>query len=139
MPEQRNPKPKARAKPVIMVVDDEPVIRETLLEILAEVGYDALGMSNSIQVLRWIDNICPDVMLIDVIMPGLNGIDLAIKVRSILPECRIVLISGNAETGTLLEQALAQGNKFEILAKPINPDVLLSVLRLTSKHAVGND
>jgi DNA-binding NtrC family response regulator len=129
MPEHRRSKPKNRPKPIIMVVDDEPVIRETLLEILSDEGFDALGMSTAGQALRWIELIAPDIVLTDVNMPGMNGIELGIKVREILPGCRVVLVSGHAATGKLLQEAEQRGHKFEILTKPIRPEGLLSRLR----------
>jgi DNA-binding NtrC family response regulator len=129
VPEQRKSGPAARPKPIIMVVDDEPVIRETLLEILDDEGFDALGMSTANQALRWIELISPDILLTDVNMPGFNGIELGIKIRQILPRCRVILISGHAATGELLQQAAKRGHTFEILTKPVRPEILLSALR----------
>jgi CheY-like chemotaxis protein len=59
----------------------------------------------------------------------MNGIQAAKKIREFLPNCRIVLLSGHAATGELLERARAEGHKFEILTKPIDPQDLLSALR----------
>jgi len=64
-----------------------------------------------------------------VIMADLNGIDTAIRIREMLPRTKILLFSGQAATADLLEKARAQGYEFEILAKPVHPQDLLSKLR----------
>jgi CheY-like chemotaxis protein len=69
------------------------------------------------------------MMICDVIMADLNGIDTAIRIREMLPRTKILLFSGQAATADLLEKARAQGYEFEILAKPVHPQDLLSKLR----------
>ena len=70
-----------------------------------------------------------DMLISDVIMTDLNGIDAAIKIRSLLPSCKILLFSGQAATADLLDRARVQGHEFEILAKPVHPQDLLVRLR----------
>ena len=60
----------------------------------------------------------PAIVLSDVIMPGLNGIENGIKIREIVPTCKIILFSGQAATVDLLEKARERGHRFDILAKP---------------------
>ena len=116
-----------------MVVDDEPVIRETILEILQDEGFEALGMSNAGHALKWAERIQPDIVLTDIVMPGKNGIDLAIELMQILPQCRIILFTGHLASGDLLEKARLQGHTFEVFSKPIDPNALIPVLRGSSK------
>ena len=71
----------------------------------------------------------PDMLIADVIMADLNGIDAAIQIRALLPKIKILLFSGQAATADLLEKARAQGYEFEILAKPVHPQDLLTRLR----------
>jgi CheY-like chemotaxis protein len=71
----------------------------------------------------------PDLIISDVIMGDMNGIEAAIRIRQILPGCKILLFSGQAATADLLEKARAQGHEFEILAKPVHPQDLLAKLR----------
>jgi CheY-like chemotaxis protein len=70
----------------------------------------------------------PDVLLTDVIMRGMSGIDVAMQVAQVLPACRVILFSGQASTADLLNRAMAEGYCFEMLAKPIHPRDLLSML-----------
>lgn len=69
------------------------------------------------------------MLITDVIMAGINGIEAAIQVRAKLPSCRVLLLSGQAATADLLEKARSQGYVFDILAKPVRPADLLAKLR----------
>ena len=71
----------------------------------------------------------PDLIISDVIMPDMNGIEAAIRIRQLLPGCKILLFSGQAATAELLEKARQEGHEFEILAKPVHPQDLLAQLR----------
>jgi DNA-binding NtrC family response regulator len=66
----------------------------------------------------------PELLISDVIMPEINGIELAIQLLQICPECRVLLFSGQANTQGLLDTARASGNDFEIMSKPIHPSDL---------------
>ena len=123
----------AHSKPVkIVVVDDEPVIAETVVEILKEEGFEAVSVSNGNAAVELAKTLRPDIILSDVIMPGLNGIETAIRIREIVPACKVILFSGQAATVDLLENARRQGHRFEVLAKPVSPERLISVVRATS-------
>jgi CheY-like chemotaxis protein len=71
----------------------------------------------------------PDLIISDVIMPDMDGIEAAIHIRAFLPNCKILLFSGQAATADLLESARARGYEFDILAKPVHPQDLLAKLR----------
>jgi DNA-binding NtrC family response regulator len=62
-------------------------------------------------------------------MPGLNGIETGIKIREIVPTCKIIVFSGQAATVNLLEDARQRGHRFDILAKPIKPEHLVNINR----------
>jgi CheY-like chemotaxis protein len=79
--------------------------------------------------LEALDGFQPDMLISDVIMTGMTGIEAAIQTRAKLPGCKILLFSGQAATADLLERARAQGHEFEILAKPVHPTDLLAKLR----------
>jgi CheY-like chemotaxis protein len=112
----------------ILVVDDEPKIAHTLVDILRGEGHDAISVSNGKSALEWAVKVIPDVILSDVIMPGVNGIEAAKEILRCLPHCRIILFSGQASSSDILEQARAEGYSFGLLAKPVSPEVLLSAI-----------
>jgi CheY-like chemotaxis protein len=113
----------------IVVADDEPMVGFTLTEILENEGYDVVSVSDGLAAIATVQAVQPDILLTDVMMPGMNGVEVAKRIRASLPRCRIVLLSGQAATGELLEQARAEGYEFEVLTKPIHPETLLSILR----------
>ncbi|MDE3186419.1 MAG: response regulator [Acidobacteriota bacterium] len=121
--------PENRAHPKVLVVDDEQVIADTLAMILNQSGFDARAVYSGEKALELASTFAPDMLITDVIMADLNGIDAAIRMRSMLPQIKILLFSGQAATADLLEKARAQGYEFEILAKPVHPQDLLSKLR----------
>lgn len=112
----------------ILVVDDEPVIADTLVNILNGEGHDALAVSDGASAVKWAEMMQPDALVTDVIMPGMNGVETAKAIIKLLPNCRIILFSGQAASTDLLAKALSEGYRFEVLAKPINPDVLVARL-----------
>ena len=113
----------------IIVVDDEPIIADTLVNILAGEGHDALAVSQGESAVKWAKMVLPDAVISDVIMPGMNGVETAKAIMKFLPTCRIILFSGQAAGVDLLSKARAEGYMFEVLAKPINPDKLLEKLK----------
>jgi len=118
-----------RPKPRVLVVDDERVIADTLATILNQAGYDASAAYSGIAAVERAKSVKPSLVISDVVMPDMNGIEAAIKIRAALPSCKILLFSGQASTADLLEEARQQGHEFEILAKPIHPQDLLAKLK----------
>ncbi|QMV19563.1 response regulator [Granulicella sp. 5B5] len=117
------------SKPRVLVADDEQVIANTLVIILNQAGFEARAVYSGEKAIDLLDSFKPDMLISDVIMTGMTGIEAAIEVRNRLPECKILLFSGQAATADLLERARTQGHEFEILAKPVHPTDLLAKLR----------
>jgi CheY-like chemotaxis protein len=116
-------------KPKILVADDERVIADTLAMILNQSGFEARAVYSGEKALELASTFQPDMLISDVIMADLNGIDAAIRIRALLPSIKILLFSGQAATADLLEKARRDGYEFDILAKPVHPQDLLSRLR----------
>src|SRR5579872_1627667 len=106
----------------ILVVDDESLIAETVVEILKGEGFEAISVASGASAVELAKTVRPSAVLSDVMMPGLNGIETGIQIREIVPNCKVILFSGQAATVNLLEKARTQGHRFEILAKPIRPE-----------------
>ena len=119
-----------RQKLTVMVVDDEQLISDTLAEILNGSGdFEATAFYDAVSALEVARSQAPDIILTDVVMPEMNGIQLGKAIRSMCPETRVVLLSGQAQTRDLIERAKEEGLGFELWAKPIHPDVLLERLK----------
>jgi DNA-binding response OmpR family regulator len=115
-------------RPVVLVVDDESAIAETLAEILSRSGYAALTAYDAEEALESALMTPPDMLITDVVLPGMSGIELAIKMRRMFPDCKTLLFSGQAATVDLLANANGAGHHFNLLHKPIHPrDLLMHV------------
>jgi len=116
----------------ILVVDDEPAIAESLSEILQAAGYEVATSASGEDAVRLAERFSPEVLLSDVLMPGMNGFELALRIKAMLPDCRLLLFSGQASTAQLAreesERFTRMGYRFELLPKPLHPDALLKVL-----------
>lgn len=121
------------AKPRIFVVDDEFVISTTLATILQRNGFDAVSFTNPLKALGAAETGAPDLLISDVMMPELTGIELAIQLQAAHPSCRVLLFSGQAATANLLEEARQKGHDFELLSKPIHPTEFLQKIKIVTE------
>jgi DNA-binding response OmpR family regulator len=112
---------------VVLIVDDEPSVAGTLASVFRRAGFRSFWVSGAVKAFLLAQEINPDLLLADVMMPDFNGIELAIRFRSEFPDCKILLMSGQAETDDLLERAKEQGYDFQVVAKPIWPPDLLTI------------
>jgi DNA-binding response OmpR family regulator len=113
-------------RPTVIVVDDESSIADTLAEILSRSGYATVAVYDAESALETALLKPPEILITDVMLPGTNGIDLAIQIRRIFPDCRIFLFSGQAATTDLLAAANRDGHEFVLLSKPVHPVDLLA-------------
>lgn len=113
----------------VLVVDDEEVVADTLVQILNMFGFDASSGYSGSQAIDRANTNAFDVLVTDVVMSEMTGIEAAIEVRKILPKCNVLLVSGNNRTSDLLKSAREQGHEFEILAKPVHPSVIIDRLK----------
>jgi len=113
-------------RPVVLVVDDESSIADTLAAILNRTGYAAVPAYDAEEALETALLMPPEMLISDVMLPGESGVELAIKIRRIFPDCRVVLFSGQAGTADLLSSARRAGHSFELLPKPVHPRELLA-------------
>lgn len=112
-------------RPVVLVVDDECAIADTLAEILKRSGFNAITAYDGPSALDAALLNPPEVLITDVVLPGMNGIDLAIRMRRIFTDCKVILFSGNAATSPLMETAMRAGHNFVLLTKPVHPAEML--------------
>ena len=115
---------------VVFVVDDEAVIAQTLAVILNQAGFQATAFDHPEKAIAASAEVTPALLISDVMMPGMTGVELAIRFRKSHPQCKILLFSGQAATADLLERARAEGYDFDLLSKPVHPADLLAKLRV---------
>lgn len=115
-------------RPRVMVVDDESSIADTVTEILRMSGYAAIAAYDADEALEVALLSPPQLVITDVALPGMNGIELAVTIRRIYPDCKILLFSGRASTADLMESAHRAGHHFTLLNKPVPPADLLAMV-----------
>ncbi|MGA2536124.1 MAG: response regulator [Terracidiphilus sp.] len=111
----------------IFIVDDERVVADITAAILARTRFTCRPVYSAEQVLELVPDWMPDSAFIDVKLPEMNGIDLAIQLSAAYPACKLSLFSGYIATSVLLESAMQAGHSFDAIAKPVHPDVLLQL------------
>lgn len=111
--------------PRVLIVDDEKNIADTLAMVFKIKGHEALAAYNAESAVELIESFEPDVVLSDVMMGKMTGVDLAIYLSKARPDCKVILFSGQAATADLLREAGRKGHEFKLLSKPIHPQQLL--------------
>lgn len=106
----------------IFLVDDEELITKSLAQILRNEGFEVSEFTNPLKALSRLKVDCPNLLISDVMMPELNGIELARHTRKLLPDCSVLLFSAAAED--LLRDAGPAGIGFRLVSKPVHPDQL---------------
>jgi CheY-like chemotaxis protein len=111
----------------VLVVDDEPSIRQLSARMLERLGYAADEAGDASQALERIRACPPDVVLVDVMMPGMSGRELRERVLAAWPDLPVVLMSGHP-SAELLQAELKNGDN-HWLAKPFTISTLAATLR----------
>jgi CheY-like chemotaxis protein len=125
-----------KAKTRVLVVDNERMIADTLALILRQNGFDAAVAYSGEEAVQKALIVRPAVVLTDIIMGEMNGLEAAILVSDALPDCKILLFSGQPATADLLLQAKRNGHSFEVLAKPVHPTVILEQIHALVESAL---
>jgi DNA-binding NtrC family response regulator len=112
----------------ILIVDDEAAVADSLYLIFSNRGYEARAAYSAEQAIEVLSEWQPHLAMIDVMLPQMNGIELACILKENYPSCRILLISGHPGTSELLNDARLHGSSFEILAKPLHPTFVLDIV-----------
>lgn len=115
--------------PRVLVVDDEALIADTIVQILNRSGFVAEAVYGGQDAIDTASRTKPELVLSDVLMPHVDGVEAAIAIREACPETRIVLFSGQAATVEILARARERGHNFELLPKPLHPTQLIKHLR----------
>ncbi|MGC2210457.1 MAG: response regulator [Candidatus Korobacteraceae bacterium] len=109
----------------ILIVDDERMIADTLSAIFRGAGYETYTAYNGQLGLDAARTLSPELVLSDVMMPEMDGVQMAMQIRRSQPKVRVLLLSGQSETSDLLRAARENGFDFELLQKPIHPEEIM--------------
>jgi len=117
----------------ILVVDEESVTADTLAEILRHNGYAAEAAYDGTGALERALLSPPELVITDVVLPGMSGVQLAITIKRVYPDCKILLYSGQASTPELIRSPHCAPYDFTLLSKPVRPSDLLALV----EHRLG--
>jgi CheY-like chemotaxis protein len=120
----------------VLVVDDQRLIADSLVEILMNAGFEAAAAYDGWEALEAASRFCPDCVLSDVLMPRMNGVELAITIRKNYPRTTVLLFSGQAGISEILREGQSRAYEFELIPKPIHP--LRLIERLEQAEAVAS-
>jgi two-component system nitrogen regulation response regulator NtrX len=117
----------------ILVVDDEKSIRTTLAAILADEGYRALGVGSGPEALARIGEEVPDLVILDIWLPDMDGIDTLAEVKRQWPELPVVMMSGHGTIETAVKATKL--GAYDFLEKPLSLDKMLLLVERALEHA----
>jgi CheY-like chemotaxis protein len=123
----------------VYVVDDEHIIANTLSAILRGSGYDAIALYSAEAAIASCERQHPDFVITDISLPGMNGIEMAMQLRTRFPKCGVLLFSGQVGTMELIEKAYEKGYDFELITKPVHPKDLLAKLATAIRRPVESE
>jgi two-component system sensor histidine kinase/response regulator len=115
---------------IILVIDDEAAMRDACLQVLRKDGYEADEAEDGIKGMEKTKELRPDVALVDLKMPGMEGMEVLLKLKNIDPDIILIVITGYATIESAVE-AMKRG-AYDFLAKPFSPDQL----RITISRAL---
>ena len=114
----------------ILILDDCAIIADTLCTVLNQSGYDARAVYRHADAITAAHEFQPDVFLTGFVNDcEVNGCQTAAEVLTFLPECRVIVFSGTAAAGPVIEEYRRRGYDFGVLAKPVHPQDFLEILR----------
>jgi DNA-binding NtrC family response regulator len=119
-------------KPRILVVDDEPVVRESLREWFAEDGHTVEVAASGREALQAISRSPWDILLVDIRMPGMDGLELQRRLKEITPDAIVIIMTAYASVETAVE-ALKEG-AYDYIVKPFDPEAVSRLVRKAAER-----
>ena len=118
-----------RAKTRILVADDECLLADLMAVILNHHGYEAVAVYGGRQAVETASYWNPDFFLSDLSMPGTDGVQAAIEICEVLPECIVLLLSAELEMSERIHEGRLRGLPLHMLRKPISPADVIERIR----------
>ena len=110
----------------ILLVDDEPDIRDVLEIYLTDLGYSVHSAGNGEAALKTFHRVVPAIVLTDIKMPGMDGIELLRRIKTDAPDTEVIMITGHGDMALAIDSLKLEATDF--ITKPINDDLLAVAL-----------
>jgi CheY-like chemotaxis protein len=120
-----------KVRPTVLVVDDEETVRTFLVETLELLGCSARGLASGQEAVFAVKDKCPDLVLLDILLPGMDGVETMRELHEAQPGIAVIMISAPENT-PLAQHALNFGAR-DFLTKPIGLNDLKQVLKIHLK------
>ena len=131
--------------PSVLVIDDEPDVRDSIRQVLRRVGFDVTVADNGETGIQAFYGQPPDVLIVDIIMPRINGVEVIRKIRASHPGARIIAITGGGnfgpfgyKPGTLVTEAYlasaTESGADAVITKPFHRTDLIALVRSLVKN-----
>jgi DNA-binding response OmpR family regulator len=124
---------KGKAMNKIMIVDDDPELRTTIAEIIEQEGFEVQTAETADQALKLLEKSFFDLVLLDMVMPGTDGVTAIVLIKKLSPRTRIVMMTAYASIENAV-QAMQQGAD-DYLSKPFKIEALLTTVRKNLQEA----
>ena len=116
----------------VLIVDDEESVVQSITGVLEDEGFRVAKAKSGEEAIKVFQEEEPDVTLLDIWMPGMDGIEVLKRLKWIAPECQVIMISGHATISTAMT-AVKLG-AFDFIEKPLSLDILLMTIRRALDH-----
>src|SRR5919198_5777689 len=127
-----------QAKPRILIVDDDPRVRSVLIEALESEAFDVDSAGDAGTALQQVKAEMPEVVILDLRLPGLDGMEALRKLKEIAPQLPVVILTGFGDVSSAVE-AMRLG-AYDFLTKPVDTERLLIVVRRALEYqALGTE
>ncbi len=111
----------------ILIVDDEAAIREILTLSVTDLGYEAQAAANGEEALALLERYAPDIVLTDIKMPGMDGIELLRRIKERNPDIEVIMISGHGDMELTIQSL--QYEALDFITKPVRDALLINALK----------
>ncbi len=117
----------------VLIVDDEPAIQSALRGVLEDEGYRVTAVGSGTEAIGVVGDETPDVVFLDIWMPGLDGLDTLAEIKRVRPETAVVMISGHGTIETAVKATRL--GAYDFIEKPLSLDKTLVILDRALEHA----
>lgn len=121
-----------KGKSTLLIVDDDPYVLESISTLLKEYGYAVFTCQNANDAMKMVEKICFDVVLTDIKMPQVTGIELLQNIHTYSQQIPVILMTAFAELDVAVD-AIKRG-AFDFITKPYNPDYLIHSVEKAVKY-----
>ena len=111
----------------VLIVDDEESVVQSIAGVLEDEGFQVAKAKSGEEAIKVFQEEEPDVTLLDIWMPGMDGIEVLKRLKGIAPDCQVIMISGHATISTAMTSVKL--GAFDFIEKPLSLDVLLMNIR----------